>query len=317
MYHKNSMYKIFVIGYGEMFANIILGAKAFGADIIGVLPHERVIENNFILFLKRFFCPSKDYSFIKSLNLREFKYKSINSEKLKKELLKYNPDFIFVASWSEKLKKDIINLPKIAAINVHPSLLPKYRGPNPYQRTIMNGEEKTGLTFHLINENFDGGEILLQKEIEILKTDNGKTLKNKTCNLARSAIFELLKSMSEEIIITIKQNEKEATYFPQITSKDVLVDFNNSWDKIDAQLRGLYPWANGYFKINNFYFKITNFKIKEFKHSLPAGKVLKKGKKSLKITLNDNKVIVFRNLKGITFLETLFVPLYIKFFVRK
>ena len=311
------MYKIFVIGYGEMFANIILGAKDFGAEIVGVLPHERITENSFVLFLKRIFFPSKDYSFIKSLNLKEFKYKSINSEKLKKELLKYNPDFIFVASWSEKLKKDIINLPKIAAINVHPSLLPKYRGPNPYQRTIMNGETKTGLTFHLINDQLDRGEILLQKEIEILKTDNGKTLKNKTCNLARNAVFELLNSLSQEIIIPVKQNESEATYFPHISSQDVLIDFNEPWNKIDAQLRGLYPWANGYFKINNFYFKVTNYKIKDLEHSFPAGKILKKDKKSLQIALKDNKIITFRNLKGITFFETFFVPLYIKFFVRK
>ena len=118
MYHKHAMYKIFVIGYGEMFANIILGARDFGADIIGVLPHERILENNFFLFLKRIFFPSKDYSFIKGLGLKEFKYKSINCEKLKKELLKYNPDFIFVASWSEKLKKEYLNTKMIAQMDL-------------------------------------------------------------------------------------------------------------------------------------------------------------------------------------------------------
>lgn len=317
MYHKKTMYKIFVVGYGQMFANVILGVKDFGADVFGVLPDERIKENNFILFFKRLFFPSKDYSFIKSLGLKEFKYKSVNSAKLKKELLKYQPDFIFVASWSEKLKKEIIDLPKIATINVHPSLLPKYRGPNPYTRTIMNQETKTGVTFHLVNEFWDKGEILLQKEVEILKTDNGETLKNKCCTVARSAVVELLTTMSENIIIPIKQNEKEATYFPQVSAKEVLVDFNKSWEEIDAQLRGLYPWANGYFKINNFYFKITQHKILDYKHELQPGEIIKKGRKSLKISLKDNKAIIFRNLKGITFLETLFLPLYLKFFVRK
>ena len=101
------MYKIFVVGYGKMFANVILGAKDFGADVFGVLTDDCVKENKIILFFKRIFWPSKDYIFVKSLGIREFQYNSINSKALKKELLKYNPDFIFVASWSEKLQKEI------------------------------------------------------------------------------------------------------------------------------------------------------------------------------------------------------------------
>lgn len=317
MYHKNAMYKIFVVGYGEMFANVILGVKDFGGEIFGVLLDEQIKHNSFWLNIKRIFTPSKDFLFIKNLKIKEFKYKSINSSGLKKELLKYQPDFIFVASWSEKLKKEIIDLPKIATINVHPSLLPKYRGANPYHRVILNQEKKTGVTFHLVNEKWDSGEILLQKEVEILETDNGKTLKNKCCNTARKATFELLKSLSEEIIIPIKQNENEATYYPSINAKDVLIDFEKDVDKIDAQLRALYPWASGFFKIKNFYFKITSYKIKDFTHNEKAGKVLKKGFKSLTLALKNNKIIEFEKLKGITFLETFFLPLYIKFFVRK
>lgn len=317
MYHKNAMYKVFVVGYGEMFANVILGANDFGCDVFGVLLDEQIKNNSFCLNIKRIFLPSKDYLFIKNLNIKEFKCKSINSVGLKKELLKYQPDFIFVASWSEKLKKEIIDLPKIATINVHPSLLPKYRGANPYYRVILNQEKKTGITFHLVNEKWDSGEILLQKEVDILDTDNGKTLKNKCCNIARQATYDLLKSLSEEIIIPIKQKEQEATYYPAISAKDVLIDFEKSWDKIDAQLRGLYPWASGFFKIKNFYFKITSYKIKDFVHNQKAGSVIQKGFKTLTLALNNDKVIEFRNLKGITFLETFFLPLYIKIFVRK
>lgn len=317
MYYKKVMYKIFVVGYGEMFANIVLGAKDYGADVFGVLCDEQIKINSFLLFFKRLFFPSKDYSFIKSLKLKEFKYKSINSSELKKELLKYQPDFIFVASWSEKLKKEIIDLPKIATINVHPSLLPKYRGANPYHRVIANREQKTGITFHLVNEKLDSGEILLQKSVEILNTDNGKTLKNKCCKLARSGIVELLEALDKEIIIPIKQNEKEASYYPSINEKDVIIDFGKSAEEIDAQLRGLYPWSSGFFKVNSFYFRVVDYNIKDFKHGFKSGTILKKGYKSLSVALKGNKIIEFKKLKGITFLDTFVVPLYIKFFVRE
>ena len=311
------MYKIVVIGYGQMCADIILGIKDFGAEVVGVVLDEQIKNNTLVLNLKRFFLPSFDYSFIKNLKLKEIKVKSVNSEKFKKEILKLNPDFIFVASWSEKLKNEIINLPKIAAINVHPSLLPKYRGANPYQRVIMNGEKKSGVTFHLMTENFDSGAILLQKEIEIVPSETGGSLKNKTCVSARTSVCELLKSLSEEIIVPISQNESEATYFPQIDENDVIIDFKKTAEEIDAKLRGLSPWACGYFNVKGYYFKITKYKILEKQHNSLPSTVLQRKKNTLEIALQNNKSIYLMNLKGMTSIETFFIPIILNALVKK
>ena len=241
--------KIVVVGYDKMFCNLILGSIEAKNKVVGVFRHERVKIHPFFLFFKDIIAPGKDYSFIKSLNLNEIKATSVNSQSFRKQILKLNPDIILVGSWSEKFKKQIIELPKIGTINCHPSLLPKYRGPNPYMRVIMNGETETGITFHLMDEHLDSGPILMQKKIPVLQGfngDTGETLKNKCCNLAKSGIKELLTTMNNEMIIPANQNEREASYYPQVSEKDILIDFYKSAEEINRLLRALTPWQPAY-----------------------------------------------------------------------
>ena len=168
------MLKVVIIGYGEMFTNMIAGTLDAGAQIVGVLRHDRVKYIPPIRRLKEIFNPDCDYNYVRSYNLNDMKANSANSASFRKQLLKLNPDIILVASWSEKIEKATFDIPKIATINVHPSLLPKYRGPNPYMQTILHGEEKSGVTFHLMTEKFDAGAILDQRTVEISDSDTGK-----------------------------------------------------------------------------------------------------------------------------------------------
>lgn len=288
--------KIVVVGYGQMFSNLILGTIESGHKVVGVLRYDRIKYNPLILFIKDIFAPSKEQAFIKSCKLHEIKAPSVNSEKFKKEILKLNPDIILVGSWSEKLKKETFSLPKLACINCHPSLLPKYRGPNPYARTIMNGESESGITFHLMEENFDTGPILLQKRIRITKTETGETLKNKCCAEARTAVGELFDTMCNEILIPIKQNEKEASYYPQISVEDILIDLDDSADKIDCQIRGLQPWQSSYIPHKNIFFKVKDIEIAENKTGYHRpGTIIGKGKNSLSVVTGDDKIIIFKN----------------------
>lgn len=289
--------KIVIAGYGQMLSSLVLGALEAGHKVVGVLRYEKTKHNPFLLFFKDIFAPDKDLSFIKSLNIYDIKAESINSEKFKREMLKLNPEILLVGSWSEKLKKDTINLPKLASINCHPSLLPKYRGPNPYARVIMNGEAQSGITLHLIDENFDSGPILMQKTVKISKTETGATLKNKCCKAAREAIGELLNSMNTEIVIPIKQNEKEATYFGAICVEDILIDFEKTADEIDCQIRGLQPWQSSYIPHKNVFFKIRSCEISPNDSDfIKPGTVLKKGKNTLTILSGDNKALTFKNV---------------------
>ncbi len=312
--------KIIVVGYDQMFSNLILGTLASGHKVVGVFRHDRVVYHPFLLFLKDTFFPSKDYSFIKSLNLNEVKARSVNSKTFKKELLKLEPDLIIVGSWSEKFKKQIIDLPKIGTINCHPSILPRYRGPNPYIRVIMNGEKETGITFHLMDEKLDNGPILMQKKLEIIQGvngDTGESLKSKCCNLAKPSVCELLQSMDNEIIIPMPQNVKEATYYPQINEKDILLDFRKTSDELDRQLRALFPFQPAYIAHGKTFLKVKSHKIFENKTNYTtAGMIVRKEKNNILVVTGDNKLIALKGLQVFGKTGFLLTPLYMKMFVK-
>ena len=242
------MLKVVIIGYGEMFNNMIAGTLDSGSKIVGVFRHDRVKYPRIIRWLKDIINPDTDYSYIKSYKLHEIKAKSANSERFRKQLLKLNPDIMIVASWSEKLEKLTYNLPKTATLNIHPSLLPKYRGPNPYVQVIKNREKKSGVTIHLMDDNLDSGAILDQREVEILSEDTGKELKAKTALTARGAICELLQKMSEDVVFPVLQKEENATYFSNDFDTDI--DFSKPVEDTIAQIRAIHPWGRCYFYHN-------------------------------------------------------------------
>ena len=239
------MLKVVVIGYGDMFNNIIAGTLDSGSKIVGVFRHDRVKYPRFIRWIKDRINPDMDYSYIQSYKLKEIKATSANSESFRKQLLKLNPDIMIVASWSEKLEKATFDMPKTATLNVHPSLLPKYRGPNPYVQVIKNREKKSGVTIHLMDDGIDTGAILDQREVEILPSDTGKELKIKTSLTARGAICELLQKMSEDVVFPVMQKEDKATYFSNDFDTDI--DFSKPIEDTVAQIRAIHPWGRCYF----------------------------------------------------------------------
>ena len=244
------MLRVVIIGYGEMFANLIAGTLDSGAEIVGVLRQETIKYPCLLRWLKDIFNPSKDFNYIKSYNLPEIYARGVNTEVFRKKILKLRPDIILVGSWGEKFQKSTFNIPKIATINAHPSLLPKYRGPNPYFWVLRNQEQESGITFHLVDEKFDTGAILAQEEVKIYPSDTGKTLKERTVLVARSVVCDLLKNLNEDIIIPLQQRESAATYFSYPDNLEL--DFRASAEENFALIRACYPWYEPY-----FYHKLT------------------------------------------------------------
>jgi len=271
--------------------------------------------------IKDFLFPSPEYNYIKSYNLPEIRANSANSEKFRKKILKLNPDIIIVGTWSEKIEKSTIQLPKIATINVHPSLLPKYRGPNPYLQTIWHDEKFSGLTFHLMTEKLDAGAILLQKKVEIKPDDTGKELKERTVLMARGAVCELLNNLAEDFIIPVEQNESNATYFPQITTNDVMIDFSKSAKEVYNHIRAFSPWTKTYFSHKNKFFIPNPYNVEileKMAENAVSGMIVEKSEKnkSLTIVCGDKKLIRFSNLGLYGRLNKFFVKLYIKYIVK-
>lgn len=253
------MLKVVIIGYGEMLSNVIAGTLDSGSKIVGVLRHDRIKCSKLKLKIKDMISPDQEYNYIKSYKLPEITAKSVNDDNFRKKLIKLNPDILIVASWSEKISKQTFDIPKLATINVHPSLLPKYRGPNPYIQVIKNREEKTGVTIHLVDKNFDSGAILESREVLISACDTGKELKSKVTLKARGAVCELLQKMDENVVFPIDQKEELATYFSNEFDTDI--NFSNDVDDIIAQIKAIHPWGRTFFYHNNAIFSPNPYKL--------------------------------------------------------
>lgn len=270
--------KVVILGKGEMLSNLIEGTLDANCEITGIFRYERTVMPEILIALKDFFKSSSDVTLIKKYKLHEIKCKSANSEEFKREILKLNADVILVGTWREKLKKEIIDLPVIASVNVHPSYLPKYRGPNPYLQTILHREKKSGITFHLIDEKFDNGAILAQQEIEIMPDDTSKELKTRTVYQARKLCSSILSDLESGIIIPVQQNEKDATYYPNIKQEDIMLDFKKeSAEEIQARIKAFHPWLPCYYAFKNKYFIPNPYKLRILEEEQTM-KILKKNK---------------------------------------
>ena len=305
--------KIAVIGYSKMFASIIEAVLESKHELVGVMRHDRVKYKPIELFFKDRLNPSSDISFIKSKKLYEIKANSVNSKKFKDEIKNLEPDIIFVCSWSEKIKKEIFELPKIGMINVHPSLLPKYRGPNPYAQVLFNNEKYTGVTFHFVTEDFDKGPILMQKKIKILDSDDGASLRDKAAGLATVMCEEFLNTTEDSIITPIFQDEEQATYQPAITIKDTILDLNQPSELITKRIKGLYPWAKAYLHCNGKFLTVKKYNITENITNAEPRSVVYKNGRNISVVTVDNKIITFIDTKLV---KTIFSPstrLFIKY----
>ena len=314
--------KIVILGCGKILTNLIAGCMDAGCEVVGVFRYDKVRYTAIDRFFVDLFNPSMEYNYIKSHKLYEINARSANSAQFKKELLKLNADIILVGTWSEKLKKSIINLPKIATINAHPALLPKYRGPNPYLQAIKHLETNSGVTFHLMDEDYDTGAILLQKTVPIEPTDTGKELRDKIALASREGVCELLKTLNSEIIIPIAQEEKHASYFSHITQDDVMLDFSKSAQEVSAQIRAFHPWFKCYFAHKNQFFTPNPYKLEILENNsgiADVGTIVEKDHKTKSITIlcGDNKLLRMEEVRLYGYFSRFFTAFYIKYLVKK
>lgn len=307
--------RVVILGKGLMLANLVLGAIDAGAEIAGVFRYEQTCTNPVKLFLKDLFNPEAELTLLKQLKLNQIRLKSANSKEFRKLLLNLNVDLVIIGTWKERIRKETFDIPKIGTINVHPSLLPKYRGPNPYIQTILNGEKQTGVTLHLVDESYDSGAILAQEKFDIKDSDTSKELRERAVLVARKLVCEFIKDLDTKIITPIAQNKKYATYFPNITGDEKMLDFQyQTSEEVSRTIRALHPFLPTYITHKDKFFIVDpyNFQILlEDTNGAEAGSIIAKNseKKSLTIVCKDKKAIRFNNLK--LYKSALFTKKYI------
>ncbi|WP_141266254.1 methionyl-tRNA formyltransferase [Thermodesulfovibrio sp. Kuro-1] len=186
----------------------------------------------------------------------------IKDDNFIKKLKSLNPEFAIVVAYGKILPKEILEIPKHGCINLHASLLPKYRGAAPIQWALINGEKITGVTTMIIDEGLDTGPILLQKEISINDEDNAETLSEKLSVIGAELIIETIDKMRKGII-TPKPQTGEITYAPQLKKDDGKINWNNSARKIFNLVRGTYPWPCAYSFLKDERVKIIKTEVLE------------------------------------------------------
>ena len=161
-------------------------------------------------------------------------------------LKQYEADVYIVAAFGQILSREILDIPKYGCINIHASLLPKYRGASPIQHVIIDGEEKTGVTIMQMDAGLDTGDMLYKKEVVIEDTDTFETLHDKLMVIGGEAIVEALPLLTEGKLTPEKQNGEESCYASLITKDMGRLDFRRSAVVLDRQIRGMNPWPSAY-----------------------------------------------------------------------
>lgn len=157
-------------------------------------------------------------------------------------VLQLEPDLIVTAAYGQLLPQKILQAPSLGCINIHASLLPKYRGGAPIHWAIIHGEEKTGITIMYMVQALDAGDMLVQKELPIRKTDHVGILHDRLSELGANLLKESLPSLIQGHLQATPQDEQQATYAPNLTREDEMIDWSQSATQIYNRVRGLHPW---------------------------------------------------------------------------
>lgn len=204
------------------------------------------------------------------------------------ELIKsFDPDVIVVIAYGVILPKEILDIPKYGCINVHASLLPKYRGAGPIQWSIINGEKYAGVTTMFMDEGIDTGDIILKNELLIEPNETAGELMSRLAVLGSKTLLETLGMLSNNTVVRVPQNNSQATLAPILKKSLAFINFNKPALEVHNLIRGINPWPVAKVNLNGKMLKVYKSKVieKDFIKGIPG-------------TIIDNEEFVVACLKG-------------------
>ena len=190
------------------------------------------------------------------LNIPIYQPDKVKEESFVEELRKLNPDVIVVIAFGQILSNDILTLPKYGCINVHASLLPKYRGAAPIQWAVIDGEEKSGVCTMKMDEGLDTGDIIDVDEITLDPKETGGSLFDKLAKLGGELILKTLQNLEFGKATFIKQDDSKSTYAKKMTKELGHIDFTKDAKSIERLIRGLNPWPSAFTYLDGKVMKI-------------------------------------------------------------
>lgn len=271
---------------------IFMGTPQFAVPILDKIKKEHkvilvVTQPDHINRKKVIFSPVKEYALKNNLEL--FQPENINREN--DLLFKYSADLIVTAAYGQFIGNKILNFPKHGCINVHGSLLPKYRGGAPIQRAIINGDKYTGITILYMDRKMDAGDMIKKSEIEIDFTDTQDSLFEKLSLLGSEMILEVINDIKEGNITREKQDESKITFAHNLTNEDAIINFNKNATDIYNQIRGLNSNPGAHFKFKEKIYKVYKSEISNLIHNEKSGTILTVSKNNLIIACGKGTAI--------------------------
>ena len=213
-----------------------------------------------------------------------FQPRRIKDESAVREIGRWQPDVIVVMAYGQILPSGVLTAPKLACINLHASLLPKWRGAAPIQAAIAAGDNETGLTVMYVDEGLDTGDILLSEPLKIAADDTGGTLHDRLAQLAPEALLKALDLIESGNPPRAQQNSSQATYAPKLNRESGRIDWTESAETIERKIRAYNPWPGAFTEIDT---PSGRKKLKVF-----AARIIDNSGKPGQILTSDDQLIV-------------------------
>ncbi|MBQ6632216.1 MAG: methionyl-tRNA formyltransferase, partial [Romboutsia sp.] len=213
-------------------------------------------------------------------------------ESFVEKLKDLNPDIIVVVAFGQILPKSILDIPKFGCINVHVSLLPKYRGAAPINWVIINGEEKTGVTTMYMDEGLDTGDMILTEEFDLDDKITAGELHDKMKDIGADVLIETLKQIENGTAPRIPQNHEEFTYAPMMNKSLGQIDWSKSAREIHNLVRGVNPWPSAYTIYDGLTMKVWKTEVLSETSDKEPGTILKVDKDGIRVSTKDNIILV-------------------------
>lgn len=233
--------------------------------------------------------PVKEYALTKSLAV----YQPVtlrNTEGL--ELVRsLNPELIAVAAYGKLLPEDILNVPPLGSINVHSSLLPKYRGAAPINWAILNGEDETGVTIMYMAEGMDTGDILAQTKTPIDLDENAAQLFDRLADMGAKLLVDTVAALEGGKVHSIPQDEAQATRAPMLSKELSPLNWVRTARQLHDQVRGLYPWPAATAILDGIRCKVLRTEITGETTGSAPGIVVQADKKGLRVACGDGRIL--------------------------
>jgi methionyl-tRNA formyltransferase len=241
--------------------------------------------------------PSPVKLFAQSSNIQVYQPAKIRKDPRALEIMKeVDPDIIVVVAYGQIIPSSIIYLPKFNSVNLHFSLLPKYRGASPVQWSILNGEQKTGVTVFELNETMDTGDILAQQELSILPGENAHELEARLAKIGAELLCDTLARI--DAIPHAPQDHSLATYAPLLKKEDGRIAWSKSAVEIERKIRAYTPWPSAFAFFGQKRIKIVKGKgLPDRIRRLKPGEVIDVSKKGIQVSCGENSIYLIEELQ--------------------